>query len=358
MMAHLTKVLVVDDSPIMRELLTDILMEAPDIDVVGSASDPFVAREMIKTLNPDVVTLDIEMPKMDGLDFLDKIMRLHPMPVVMISGLTQANSDVTLQALELGAVDVIAKSAINVDMTIAQKSSEIVDKVRQAATANLGANEFPRSKKAVRKSSATVPPNYDPTAKLVAIGASAGGVEAIQHLLSRLPENSPAIVITQHMPATFTKKFAERLNNLNPVNVTEATNNELIQAGHVYISPGDRHLEIRKSQKGLTCKLSDTAQRSGHKPSIDILFDSIAKNVGPDAIGVILTGMGYDGAEGLLSMRRSGAITLGQDQVSSLIYGMPKVAFDKGAVSRQLPLKSIPRTILSYCVRDNGRRKN
>ncbi len=356
-MKKTTRVLVVDDSPIMRELLTDILTEAPDIEVVGAASDPFEAREMIKSLNPDVATLDIEMPKMDGLDFLDKIMRLRPMPVVMISGLTQENSEVALQALELGAVDVIAKSKINVDMSIAEKSAEIIDKVRQAASAKLQGKNFNHRNGRNDKASAKLPGDYDPTTKLVVVGASAGGVEAIFQLLQRMPANCPGMVITQHMPATFTKKFAERLNSNTAVAVKEANNNEVVRTGHVYIAPGDQHLEIRKSRKGFVCKLSDGPSRSGHKPSIDVLFDSAAKAAGEDSIGVILTGMGQDGAEGLLAMRQSGAVTLGQDEASCMVYGIPKVAFEKGAVSRQLPLDRLARAILSYCTPENIRKK-
>ena len=357
-MKHMTRVLVVDDSPIMRDLITDILEEAPDISVVGKASDPFVARDLIKKLRPDVLTLDVEMPKMDGLDFLEKIMRLHPMPVVMISGLTKANSETALEALALGAVDVIAKSKINVDMSIAEKSSEIIEKVREAANANFSANYKLYEKNGSGASSFEPSSEYDPTSKIVAIGASAGGVDAIQQILLSFPEGCPGTVITQHMPGTFTEKFSKRLNSLTHLIVKEASHNEIIKVGHVYISPGERHLEVgRSSRLGYVCKLSDGPPISGHRPSIDILFDSMAKSAGEDGIGVILTGMGKDGSKGLLAMRQAGAITLGQDEASSLVYGMPKVAFDVGAVSRQVSLKRMAKKILSHCVASKGSNK-
>ena len=350
------RVLVVDDSILMQEILSSILSQAEGIEVVGTAPDAILARKKIKRLNPDVITLDVEMPGMDGLTFLDKIMKLRPMPVVMISGLTQENSEISLRALEIGAIDVIAKSSINIDMTLADRGTEIVEKVRAAARANLLPAGASRRAGRETPSAAGAPEGFSPQSKIVFVGASAGGVEAIHSLLLGMPANCPCTLITQHMPAQFTGNFAKRLNSIMPFTVQEATHNELMLPGHVYIAPGDQHMKIFRSARGYRCKLSNDDLVSGHRPSIDVMFRSAARMAGADAIGVILTGMGRDGAAGLLEMRRAGALTLGQDEATATIYGMPKVAFEMDAVTKQLPLRSIVPNILKACTLTAGRR--
>ncbi|MDP6407290.1 MAG: chemotaxis response regulator protein-glutamate methylesterase [Alphaproteobacteria bacterium] len=356
-MTKRTKVLVVDDSALMRQMLTSILSQADDIEVVGSAPNADVARRKINKLNPDVVTLDVELPGMDGLAFLEKIMRLRPTPVVMISGLTQENSEAALLALEIGAVDVIAKSKVNVDLTLLEKESEIVDKVRAAARAKLDVlpgtdNGDPAVTQPVQP-----PANYMPQSKVVVIGASAGGVEAIREVLTHMPPDCPSVLITQHMPVNYTRNFAARLDRMCPVAVRQAGHLDPVQPGTVYIAPGDRHLELGKTASGYRCVLSDGEEVSGHKPSVDVLFHSAARTAGSEAIGVILTGMGRDGSEGLMAMRRAGALTLGQDERSSMIYGMPRVAFEAGAIVRQLPLKRVAPALIEACRAGDGEYK-
>lgn len=336
-----TRVLVVDDSALIRQLLTLLLSADPDITVVGAAQDPFEAREMIKSLNPDVVTLDIEMPKMDGLSFLEKIMTLRPTPVVMISTLTKANADVTIKALEIGAVDFIAKPTTNVAAAMETLGSELQAKVKAAARARVKAR---RERPAVLKR-----PPLGPTRKVVFIGASTGGVEALLQVLLGLPADCPPVLITQHMPERFTTSFAHRLDQTCAMTVHEAAHNQEIEAGHVYIAPGGHHLEIARHGARLVCRLHDEALVSGHRPSVDVLFRSAAKIVKQDAVGVILTGMGKDGAEGMLEMRHAGATTIGQDDATSLVYGMPRVAYERGAVMRQYPLLKVADAILGAC---------
>lgn len=332
-------VLVVDDSALMRKLLTSIINSADDLEVVGAAPDPFVAREMIKRLNPDVVTLDVEMPRMDGLAFLGKIMSLRPMPVVMISSLTQEAADVTLQALELGAVDIVAKPTSDLAQTLSGMDNEIITKVRAAAGAIVRRID-PGSVKYKA-------PVISTTDQLIAIGASTGGVAAIGQVLAELPANAPAIAIVQHMPKEFTGNFARRLDQKLPLKVVEATDNQRLLPGHVVIAPGDKHLEVQRSGGEFRCKLTDGPKVSGHRPSVDVLFQSVAQQVHDRAIGVILTGMGRDGAEGLLKMREAGAVTIGQDEATSTVYGMCGTAFNIGAVQHQLPLPEIAKGILS-----------
>jgi two-component system chemotaxis response regulator CheB len=328
------KVLVVDDSATMRGLITARLRADPAIEVVGHASDPHDARYAIKRLNPDVITLDIEMPNMDGIEFLDKIMRLRPTPVIMISTLTQRGADVSLRALEIGAFDCIAKptagSSDDFDM--------LVEKVKAAADSR---RRYRRQGVVKRGPEAS----FRPDDRLIAIGASTGGVEALITILSQFPSNCPPTVISQHMPATFTRSFAARLNNLCAASVCEATEGAPLQAGQVYLAPGDFHLEVVGSGP-YRCRLSDGPKVNGHRPSVDVMFRSVTQAVGGRAIGVILTGMGRDGAEGLLTLRNAGAETLGQDEQSSVVYGMPKVAFEMGAVAKQLPLDRIGETLV------------
>jgi len=338
------RVLVVDDSAVMRQLLSTLLSADPEIEVVGTAPDPHVARERIKELNPDVVTLDVEMPRMDGLTFLRKIMTLRPTPVVMVSTLTQAGAEVTLEALEIGAVDFIAKPTHDLANARDGLAIELQTKVKAAARTRVG----------IRRGAPVDRPLRAPRAhgggdKIVTIGASTGGVEALKTLLMGLPPDCPPTLITQHMPPRFTAAFAERLNRECPMNVSEATHDQAIEQGHVYIAPGAHHLQLGRRGPRKVCLLSDMAPVSGHRPSVDVLFHSAAQIAGASAVGVILTGMGKDGADGLLALRNTGAVTLGQDEDSSLIYGMPRVAFERGAVTRQFPLTHMADAILDAC---------
>jgi two-component system chemotaxis response regulator CheB len=339
------RVLIVDDSSLIRQLLSMLLSSDPEIEVVGAAPDPYVARDMIKSLNPDVVTLDVEMPRMDGLSFLRKIMELHPLPVVMVSTLTQANADVTIQALEIGAVDFVAKPTSQLDKGMEVLASDLQTKIKEAARTRV----YARADTAPPQRPAVAPKSIGVTDKIVFVGASTGGVEALLKLLLGFPEDCPPILITQHMPERFTAAFAERLNRECPMKVSEAKHNEVIEAGHAYIAPGSHHLElIRHNGKYMTA-LNDGPNVSGHRPSVDVLFKSGAKVAGPAAVGVILTGMGKDGAEGMLDLRRAGAITIGQDEATSLIYGMPRVAFERGAVAKQYSLSHVADAILESC---------
>jgi two-component system chemotaxis response regulator CheB len=339
------RVLIVDDSALVRQVLTDILASDPSISVVGAAPDPIVAREMIKSLNPDVVTLDIEMPRMDGLAFLEKIMTLRPMPVVMISSLTQKGAELALRALELGAVDYVAKPTIGLNEGIGALRGEIVAKVKMAAVAR------------VRPVSQDRPPAVKPmfgagfssSEKLIAIGASTGGVEALQVVLTTFPPDAPAILITQHMPPVFTATFASRLNQFCAITVTEARDGERILPGHAYIAPGAHHLELARSGANYVCRLHDEAPVSGHRPSVDVLFRSVAHAAGANAVGIILTGMGKDGANGLLEMRNAGASTIGQNEATCVVYGMPKAAHDIGATEIELPIGKITNQVLHHC---------
>jgi two-component system chemotaxis response regulator CheB len=340
------RVLIVDDSATIRELLGSVLSRDPEIEVIGSAPEPAVARQMIKELNPDVITLDVEMPNMNGLEFLEKIMRLRPMPIVMVSTLTSRGAEATLAALELGAVDYYAKPTDNVSTILGEDASELAAKVKAAARARVNGRR--RAPQASAKNPATA--SYKPgKKKIVAIGASTGGVEALIEVLSHFPENCPPTVITQHMPAQFTATFAQRLDRLCRPRVAEATEGAVLTTGQVYVAPGGKaHLEVCAGVPP-RCKLARTDAVGGHRPSVDVLFNSVAQAAGRNGVGVILTGMGGDGAAGLKSMREKGASTIGQDDASSLIYGMPRVAFEIGAVQRQLPLDKIGAEILRLC---------
>jgi two-component system chemotaxis response regulator CheB len=345
------RVLIVDDSALMRQILGAILGSDPGIEVVGTAPDPLVAREKIKALNPDVMTLDVEMPRMDGLAFLEKVMTLRPMPVVMVSSLTEHGAEVTMKALELGAVDVFCKPTDASTGGFAAHAHELIDKVKGAAHAHVRplGNHAPRQ--APKLAVTTI---YKSTDRLVAIGSSTGGVEALRDVILPLPPDSPPIVITQHIPPRFSTSFAQRLDGLAAVRVKEAADGERIVAGHVYIAPGDRHLAVRRSGAALITHVYDGPLVGGHKPSVDVLFHSVAEACGSNAVGVILTGMGRDGAEGLLKMRQAGAATLGEDESTCVVYGMPKAAFELGGVEKELPLSRIPDEILRLC-RDMSR---
>ena len=334
------RVLIVDDSPTMRVLIENILSRDPEIEVVGAAGDPLEAREAIKALDPDVVTLDVEMPKMNGIEFLEKIMRLRPMPVIMVSTLTQEGAETTLHALELGAFDCVGKPTAD---QASPGFSELVEKVKAAA----GAQVRPLGE---RVRGAPPSPSFAPNGRIVAIGSSTGGVEALVSLLEAYPPNCPPTVITQHMPASFTRNFAGRLNRLSAAHVEEVENGAPLEVGRVYVAPGGaRHLEVAPGSTGFRCRLREGDPVNGHRPSVDVLFNSVAGVAGRRAVGVILTGMGKDGAAGLLAMRNAGAKTIGQDEASCVVYGMPKSAFELGAVERQLPMHKIAPAILDIC---------
>jgi len=329
------RVLIVDDSATMRSLIANVLQRDPDIEIVGEAGDPLEAREAIKQLNPDVITLDVEMPNMNGIDFLEKIMRLRPMPVVMVSTLTVRGAEATLEALELGAVDCIAKPSTGG----LEGFQDLAFKVKAAAKAKVK----PRSG---APAAAPVPLDATPDGRVIAIGSSTGGVEALITVLSRFPANCPPTVITQHMPATFTKSFSLRLDRICAPTVAEAHDGAALEPGRVYIAPGgEHHLEISGANT-LRCRLTAAGPVNGHRPSVDVLFHSVARAAGAHAVGAILTGMGRDGAEGLLAMRKAGARTFGQDEASSIVYGMPKAAFEIGAVERQAPLDRLAAELL------------
>jgi two-component system, chemotaxis family, protein-glutamate methylesterase/glutaminase len=332
------KVLVVDDSALIREVLSKMLVTDGDIKVVGTAHDPLDARDKIKALNPDVVTLDIEMPNMNGLAFLQKIMRLRPMPVVMVSTLTTKGANETMLALELGAVDFVAKPSHDLSGGLDAFGTMLREKVRSAAISDVKAQVM---RTAVPAPDVPIRTAAAPAGAIIAIGASTGGVEAIRQVLTPLPIDCPPIVIAQHMPKGFTARFAQRLDELVDITVTEAVDREPLLPGHAYVAPGDFHLRVEKTSGQLKCRVTQDEIMSGHRPSVDVLFDSVARVVGPMAVGAILTGMGRDGARGLKAMREKGAFTIGQSQDSALIYGMPKVAFEEGAVVEEARVEKI-----------------
>jgi two-component system chemotaxis response regulator CheB len=348
------RVLIVDDSSLVRQMLTRILNEAPDIEVVGTAGDPLIARERIKALNPDVLTLDVEMPRMDGLTFLENLMRLRPMPVVMVSTLTEQGANTTLRAVELGAVEFVAKPKVDLTNTLDQFAEEIQCKVRAAARARLRSPaKAPAMLNATPKYSAdaVLPATgrhrvLPMSGSIVAIGASTGGTEAIREVLAGLPPDSPAIVIAQHIPAAFSGAFARRMDSLCALSVCEPTDGQQILPGHVYIAPGDRHLMVDSNGARHVCRLSDGPLVNRHRPSVDVLFRSVAQNVGASAVGVILTGMGDDGARGLVEMLDAGAATIAQDEATSVVWGMPGAAVKLGGAQEVAPLERIADLIL------------
>jgi len=341
------RVLVVDDSATMRGLITAILSRDAEIEVVGTADNPFEAREAIKALNPDVLTLDIEMPNMNGLEFLEKIMRLRPMPVIMVSTLTQKGADASLAALEIGAFDCVGKPMNGAPTS--QAFSGLVDKVKAASRAKMRAYREPAAPKPHASA-------FSHNGKIIALGASTGGVEALLAVVSCLPANCPPTVITQHMPANFTASFAERLNRCSAATVSEAKDGAPLVVGQVYLAPGGgQHLEVTGHGQ-MRCRLREGDPVNGHRPSVDVLFQSVAQLAKGKAVGAILTGMGRDGASGLLAMRQAGANTLGQDEASCIVYGMPKAAFELGGVERQLPLEKIGPAILNLCSAENRAR--
>ena len=324
------RVLIVDDSATMRGIIATVLRRDPELSVVGEAADPYEAREAIKRLSPDVITLDVEMPRMNGVEFLQRLMRLRPMPVIMVSTLTQAGAETTLEALEAGAFDCVGKPDFE----------GLPEKVKAAAAANL---------RPTRISHAAPRPQYRPADRVLAIGSSTGGVEALIEVLSSFPANCPPTLIAQHMPASFTSSFARRLDRLCAPLVTEATDGAPLEPGRIYLAPGGvSHLEARGGVKA-ACVVREGAPINGHRPSVDVLFESMAAAFGERGVGLILTGMGRDGARGLLAMREAGAHTLGQNEETCVVYGMPKAAFDLGAVERQLPLGELGQAALDLC---------
>lgn len=336
------RVLVVDDSPTMRAVVTHVLNGAEGITVVGHAADAAQARAAIKALDPDVVTLDVEMPGMNGLEFLEKVMRLRPMPVIMVSTLTAKGAEIALQALEIGAFDCIGKPSAD-DPDVLAELPAMVEAAANSRVA-MAARRLASSGGTSQQLSTTE--NYRPGRVVIGIGASTGGVEALMTLLGRFPANCPPTLVTQHMPKTFTRSFAARLDRSCPPHVSEAEDGELLEPGRVYVAPGgESHLTVADGQ--LRCCLRKTAPVSGHRPSVDVMFDSIAATAGAAAVGVLLTGMGRDGAEGLLAMRRAGARTIAQDKDTSLVYGMPRVAEELGAAEVQLPLDRIAAAVLA-----------
>ena len=348
------RVLIVDDSKLIRDVLTDILKEQPDIQVVGTAADAFEARDRIKELDPDVITLDVEMPKMNGLEFLDKLMRVKPLPVVMISSFTETGSEITFRALELGAVDFVLKPRLN-EQTPDDYGRVIADKIRAAKSARLrpprrvDPNETVTMPAVVAKK--PVPRGVKTTERLICVGASTGGTEAIREFLVGMPTDCPGIVVVQHMPENFTRMFAERLDGLCQITVKEAEHNDPILPGHAYIAPGGKHLWVKRDEGQLLAKLSTEPPMNLHRPSVDFLFMSAAKFVGPDAIGVIMTGMGRDGAKGMLEMKAKGAWNIAQDEATSVIFGMPREAIEIDAVHEVAPLGKLRDKALARATR-------
>ncbi|HMV58194.1 MAG TPA: chemotaxis response regulator protein-glutamate methylesterase [Nitrospira sp.] len=343
------RVLTIDDSALMRQVLAELLSKDPGIEVIGSAPDPYVAREKIKALNPDVLTLDVEMPKMDGLTFLEKLMRGRPTPVIMVSSLTEAGCQTTLRALELGAVDFITKPKIDLREGMDQVAQDLIAKIKAAATAS------------VRPTTAAASSTSRPTSlnsamikttdMIIAIGSSTGGTEAVKDVLQVLPPNTPPILITQHMPERFTKTWADRMNQLCRISVKEAEDGDSVLPGHALVAPGNYHMTLVRSGARYSVRINQDEPVNRHRPSVDVMFDSVAQYAGGNAVGVILTGMGGDGAKGLLRMKEAGAFTIAQDEASCVVFGMPKEAIKLGAVEVVRPLSDIAQTILNHVSR-------
>ncbi|MCG5500323.1 protein-glutamate methylesterase/protein-glutamine glutaminase [Ectothiorhodospira lacustris] len=350
-MSRKTRVLIVDDSALVRKVLTEILDSAPDIEVVGTAQDPYVARERIKSLNPDVLTLDVEMPRMDGLTFLRNLMRLRPMPVVMVSSLTARGADVTLQALELGALDFVTKPTLDVSRTLSEYSDQLIGKVRMAAGARVRA-QVQLAPPPPRHSVDQVIPlrpaavRLHTTDRLLAIGASTGGTEAVKDVLMGLASDCPAVVVAQHIPPGFSRAWAERMNRQTRLVVREAEDGDRLVNGHVYIAPGDHHLLVARDGARYVCRLSRAEPVNRHRPSVDVLFRSVVQSAGTNACAALLTGMGADGAQGLKELHDAGVFTIAQDEATSVVWGMPGEAVKRGGASRVLPLQEIAAALL------------
>jgi two-component system chemotaxis response regulator CheB len=354
------KVLICDDSALIRSVMSEIIKSQPDMEVVGVAPDPLVARELIKQTNPDVLTLDVEMPKMDGLDFLERLMRLRPMPVVMVSSLTERGSEITLRALELGAVDFVTKPKISIQSGMREYADLISDKIRAASKARVRARTLPAAGAAgaAGEGGTQLPQLRNPlmsSEKLIIVGASTGGTEAIREFLVQMPSDCPGILITQHMPEGFTKSFAKRLDSLCKISVLEAQGNERVLPGHAYIAPGHSHLLLARSGANYMTKLDQGEPVNRHRPSVDVLFRSAAQNAGKNAVGVILTGMGKDGAVGMLEMKNAGAYNFAQDEASCVVFGMPREAIAVGAAHEVGALQALPGMVLGYLAQHGSR---
>ncbi|MFW5442982.1 MAG: chemotaxis response regulator protein-glutamate methylesterase [Methylococcaceae bacterium] len=349
------RLLIIDDSALIRQMLTQIFSSSDDIEVVGSAIDPIAAREKIKRLKPDVLTLDIEMPRMDGLTFLRNLMRLRPMPVVMISTLTEKGAAVTLEALEIGAVDFVAKPKVDVSNTLNEYAEDIIAKVKMAARAHVRAPEnIPKVSVATVKNSAdvilqpsSVKKHFKTTDKIIALGASTGGTEAFKEVVRNLPRDTPAIVMSQHLPVAFSASFAKHVSDVSQMSVCIAQQGQQILQGNIYIAPGDQHLLIKRDGARYICHLNDGSPVNRHKPSVEVMFRSVAQNVGSNAIGVMLTGMGADGAKAMKEMKDAGSVNIVQDEASSVVWGMPGAAFKQGAADYVDPLDKVAARILS-----------
>ncbi len=347
------KVMIVDDSALIRSLLTEIIDAEPDLKVVGTAPDPLAARQKIKELNPDVLTLDVEMPKMDGLVFLEKLMRLRPMPVVMVSSLTEKSSTVTLRALELGAFDFVTKPKIDIRSGLMEYARELTEKIRCAHLSfrNRGAARSVPQVERKLTADAVLPSarqHFSTTEKVIAVGSSTGGTEALKAFLTQLPPDCPGILVTQHMPETFTRTFAARLNGLCALAVKEAEHGERVLPGHAYIAPGNRHMMLARSGANYTIALDDGPPVSRHRPSVDVLFRSTANCAAANALGIIMTGMGDDGAAGMLEMHQAGARTFAQDEESCVVFGMPREAIARGGVDEVVPLSEMAHRLLGW----------
>jgi two-component system chemotaxis response regulator CheB len=348
------KVLIVDDSAVVRKVMTEELSRFDDIEIVGTAVDPYVARDKILELHPDVMTLDLEMPRMDGLSFLAKLMKHYPMPVVVLSSLTPKNSELALKALDLGAVEVLCKPGAA--YTTKNISNQLALAVRSAAAANVK-NHCGQSHTAADKVETSNLLDKT-THKVIAIGASTGGTKAIESVLSNMPATAPGIVIVQHMPENFTRSFAQRLNEICPMQVREASNNEHVVPGVALIAPGNKHMVMTRNGGTYMVRIKEGPRVHYQRPSVDVLFQSMAKSVARNAVGVMLTGMGADGAKGLLAMKQNGAYTLAQDEATCVVYGMPKEAVKLGAVDEIVPLQSIPQAIITVLQRDGKPRQS
>lgn len=354
-MSRKIRVIVVDDSALVRSLLSEIINRQRDMECIGTANDPLIAREMIRELNPDVITLDVEMPRMDGIDFLGRLMRLRPMPVVMISTLTERGAEVTMKALELGAVDFVAKPRVGLASGLNELASQIVDKIRVAAVAHVRRAPSREAAPAGSAQGAGAAPAVPASAllgrlsteKLICIGASTGGTEAIKEVLVQMPADSPAIVITQHMPAGFTTSFAARLNGLCQITVKEAVNGERILPGHAYIAPGGTQFSVARSGANYVAVVDDGPPVNRHKPSVEVLFRSAAAVVGRNAFGIMLTGMGNDGAAAMREMKDAGSYNYVQDEATCIVFGMPREAIVHGAADEVLPLGQIAPALLA-----------
>jgi two-component system chemotaxis response regulator CheB len=347
------KVLIVDDSALIRSVMSEIISSQPDMEVVGVAPDPLVARELIKQTNPDVLTLDVEMPKMDGLDFLEKLMRLRPMPVLMVSSLTERGSEITMRALELGAVDFVTKPKISIQSGMREYTELIADKIRAAAKARVKARTLAPVKPGV-----ALPQIRNPltsSEKLIIIGASTGGTEAIREFLMQMPSDCPGILIAQHMPEGFTTSFARRLDSLCKISVREAAGEERVLPGHAYIAPGHSHLMLVRSGANYVTRIDQAEPVNRHRPSVDVLFRSAATAAGKNAVGVILTGMGKDGALGMLEMKNAGAYNFAQDEASCVVFGMPREAIAVGGTHEVAALTDLPGKVLNYLATQGGR---